>query len=69
MTIRDFKTAALRFLESISTFTSYELMEYKKFVVYTVMVSMISLERTELRQKVDSFFSWGNVTRIKIMIK
>jgi len=52
MTIRDFKTAALRFLESISTFTSYELMEYKKFVVYTVMVSMISLERTELRQKV-----------------
>ena len=57
MTIRDFKTAALRFLESISTFTSYELMEYKKFVVYTVMVSMISLERTELRQKVNSFYS------------
>lgn len=52
MTIRDFKTSATRFLESVSTFTSYELMEYKKFVVYTVIVSMIALERTELRQKV-----------------
>ena len=52
MTIRDFKTAAARFLESISTFTSYELMEYKRFVVYTIIVSMIALERTELRNKV-----------------
>eukprot|EP00112_Aurelia_sp_Birch-Aquarium-sp1_P012250 Seg2574.7 transcript_id=Seg2574.7/GoldUCD/mRNA.D3Y31 product="26S proteasome non-ATPase regulatory subunit 6" protein_id=Seg2574.7/GoldUCD/D3Y31 len=52
MTIRDFKTAAATFLESISTFTSYELMEYKTFVVYTIIVSMIALERTELRKKV-----------------
>ena len=54
MTIRDFKTAATRFLESISTFTSYELMEYKSFVVYTILVSMIALERTELRTKVTN---------------
>ncbi len=52
MTIRDFKTAAASFLDSISTFTSYELMEYKRFVVYTIIVSMIALQRNELRNKV-----------------
>eukprot|EP00794_Sanderia_malayensis_P005997 gene5997-6693_t len=52
MTIRDFKTAAASFLDSISTFTSYELMEYKRFVVYTVVMSTIALDRTELRTKV-----------------
>lgn len=57
MMIRDFKTAATSFLDSISTFTSYELMEYKRFVVYTVIVSMIALERTELRTKVYFLFN------------
>jgi len=52
ISIRDFKTAADNFLESISTFTSYELMEYKKFVEYTVLVSIISLKRAELGKKV-----------------
>ena len=54
MTVRDFKTASVNFLDSISTFTSYELMEYKRFVAYTVIVSMIALDRTELRKKVSS---------------
>lgn len=52
MSIREFKAAANFFLDTVSTFTSYELMDYKQFVKYTVIVSMIALERTELRTKV-----------------
>jgi len=52
MAIRDFKTAADLFLETISTFTSYELMDYIDFVKYTVIVSMVALPRKDLQEKV-----------------
>lgn len=52
MAIRDFKNAAVFFLDTVSTFTSYELMDYKTFVTYTVICSMISLSRVDLREKV-----------------
>jgi len=52
MAIRDFKKAASLFLDTISTFTSYELMDYNKFVWYTVVVCMLALPRNELREKV-----------------
>lgn len=52
LAIRDFKTTATSFLDTISTFTSYELMDYKQFVTYTVVASMISLERVDLKNKV-----------------
>ena len=53
LSIRDFKSAANNFLDSISTFTSYELMDYKTFVMYTVLANMIIwLKRVDLRQKV-----------------
>jgi 26S proteasome regulatory subunit N7 len=52
MSVRDFKSAAALFLDTIATFTSYELMEYQQFVTYTVLCSMIALERPELREKV-----------------
>lgn len=52
MAVRDFKTAANMFLDTISTFTSYELMDYQTFVRYTVYMSIISLPRYQLRDKV-----------------
>ncbi|KAF5291476.1 hypothetical protein FQR65_LT01788 [Abscondita terminalis] len=52
MAVRDFKTAATMFLDTISTFTSYELMDYRTFVRYTVYMSIISLPRYQLRDKV-----------------
>ncbi|XP_014203908.1 26S proteasome non-ATPase regulatory subunit 6 isoform X2 [Copidosoma floridanum] len=52
ITVRDFKKAANFFLDTISTFTSYELMDYNTFVRYTVYLSMISLPRNELRDKI-----------------
>lgn len=50
--IRDFKSAAQYFLDTVSTFTSYELMDYVTFVQYTVYVAIIALPRNELRDKV-----------------
>uniref|UniRef100_A0A8W8LYS5 26S proteasome non-ATPase regulatory subunit 6 n=1 Tax=Magallana gigas TaxID=29159 RepID=A0A8W8LYS5_MAGGI len=38
--------------DTVATFTSYELMDYQTFVTYTVICSMIALERPELREKV-----------------
>lgn len=52
MSIRDFSSAATLFLDTIATFTSYELMDYQQFVTYTVLCSMIALERPKLREKV-----------------
>ena len=49
---RDFKGAAKQFLDTVATFTSYELMNYDTFVVYTVFCAMLALPRPELRQKV-----------------
>nr|ACO12125.1 26S proteasome non-ATPase regulatory subunit 6 [Lepeophtheirus salmonis] len=52
MGVRDFKKAAGLFLETISTFTSYELMDYVQFVHYTVYSSVIALDRGDLHNKV-----------------
>jgi 26S proteasome regulatory subunit N7 len=51
MSIRDFKTAAELFLDTVATFTSYELMDYPTLVTYTVICSLLALERSKLREK------------------
>ncbi|XP_064605439.1 26S proteasome non-ATPase regulatory subunit 6-like [Liolophura sinensis] len=52
MSIREFKKAASLFLDTVATFTSYELMDYHDFVSYTVLASMIAHDRPTLREKV-----------------
>jgi len=54
MAVRDFKMAASLFLDTVATFTSYELMDYKTFVTYAVFCSMIALSRPDLREKVEN---------------
>ena len=49
---RDFETATKLFLDSLSTFTSYELLSYDDFVFYTVICAVVTLPRTELKAKV-----------------
>ena len=51
MSIRDFKSAAELFLETVATFTSYELMDYQTLVTYTVLCALVALERPKLREK------------------
>ncbi|GAB4845742.1 proteasome regulatory particle subunit [Ancistrocladus abbreviatus] len=52
MPTRNFKKAASLFLYSISTFTTYELFPYDTFIFYTVLSSIVSLDRVSLKQKV-----------------
>lgn len=59
MAVRDFKSAASLFLDTVATFTSYELMDYESFVTYTVLCSMIALDRPELREKVTTEIDYG----------
>jgi len=49
---REFKDAAKLLLESVATFTAYPLFSYTKFVFYTVLASIISLDRVALHDKV-----------------
>jgi len=52
LSIRDFEKAAQLFIETLSTFTSYELFDYKVFIFYTVVASIVSLDRVALKKKV-----------------
>ncbi|WCJ36213.1 hypothetical protein M5689_017426 [Euphorbia peplus] len=52
MSTRNFEKAADLFLDSISTFTTYELFPYDTFIFYTVLTSIITLDRVSLKQKV-----------------
>lgn len=51
--MRDFKTASTQFLDTIATFTSYELMDYETFVVYTIFCTVVALSRTDVKDKVS----------------
>jgi len=50
--IRNFKDAAYLFLDSIPTFNSPEVVTFNELVFYTVLTSMVSLDRAEIRKKV-----------------
>jgi len=52
MSVRNFSLAAKLFLDAISTFTSYELMDYVRFVEYTVWISILALDRSALHKEV-----------------
>lgn len=52
MSIRDFKHAAELFLDSLSTFTCTELMSFHDFIKYSVLMSMIALDRPNIKQRV-----------------
>lgn len=49
---RDIKGAANLFLDSLQTFSATELYSYKKFVFYTVITSLVSVDRPTLKSKV-----------------
>jgi 26S proteasome regulatory subunit N7 len=55
MACRDFEGATGLFLESLSTFTTYELMSYADFVHYACVCGVITLKRVDLKEKlIDS---------------
>ena len=52
MSIRDFAAGSKLFLDGVSTFTSYELTSYIKFVEYAVIISVLALDRSDLHKEV-----------------
>lgn len=40
------------FLDCVATFTCVELCTYKQFMFYTLLTSLIALDRNDLRKKV-----------------
>mmetsp|Transcript_59 Transcript_59/g.207 ORF Transcript_59/g.207 Transcript_59/m.207 type:complete len:399 (-) Transcript_59:412-1608(-) len=49
---RAFKAAADLFLDSVATFTTTELFSYEQCIFYTVVTSIVSLQRMDLKSKV-----------------
>ncbi|KAL8668729.1 MAG: hypothetical protein Q9168_006656 [Polycauliona sp. 1 TL-2023] len=52
LTIRAYNLAAPLLLDSLSTFTSYELCSYSSLVVYSVLTGSVSLKRVDFKSKV-----------------
>ena len=52
LTVRSYNIAAPLLLDSLSTFTSYELCSYSSLVVYSVLAGSISLKRVDFKAKV-----------------
>ncbi|PLN81958.1 PCI-domain-containing protein [Aspergillus taichungensis] len=52
LTIRSYSLAAPLLLDSLSTFTSYELCSYSSLVIYAVLAGSLSLKRVDFKAKV-----------------
>ena len=55
LSIRDFTEAADLLVDSLSTFTATELMEYEEFVALTVLAAGVGLDRKGIKEKVCLF--------------
>jgi len=52
LTVRSYNLAAPLLLDSLSTFTSYELCSYSNLVVYSILAGSVSLKRVDFKSKV-----------------
>ncbi|KAF2279127.1 26S proteasome regulatory subunit RPN7 [Westerdykella ornata] len=52
LTVRSYAQAAPLLLDSLSTFTSYELCSYSSLVVYAMLAGSVSLKRVDFKAKV-----------------
>lgn len=52
LTARSYNLAAPLLLDSLSTFTSYELCSYSNLVIYAVLAGSVSLKRVDFKSKV-----------------
>ncbi len=50
--IRDFKKASNLFVSSIATFTCVELMGFKEFIFYSVILGLLTLSRKEIKKNI-----------------
>lgn len=50
--VREFKSGANLLLDTIATFNSTEIISYNDLIFYTVIISMVSLPRADIKKKV-----------------
>ena len=53
MSVRDFKRAADCFFDTMATFTSTEIMDYRTFCKYAVFCCMVAMGRGEVKKHVS----------------
>jgi len=72
MSIREFKKAALLLLDTISTFTAVELLDYDTFIFYTVLMCVVALDRVTIKSKVinapEIISVIGNIPNLQILL-
>lgn len=56
LSIRNFKAGGELLLDTLSTFTATELIDYEDFVVLCVLAGVMTLERKDLKKKVSFRF-------------
>lgn len=61
MSIRDFKKAAVCFFDTMATFTSTELMDYRTFCKYAIISCLLAQERKDIKDQVCAY-AQGHVT-------
>eukprot|EP01101_Sappina_pedata_P006988 TRINITY_DN3599_c0_g1_i1.p1 TRINITY_DN3599_c0_g1~~TRINITY_DN3599_c0_g1_i1.p1 ORF type:complete len:420 (+),score=203.72 TRINITY_DN3599_c0_g1_i1:50-1261(+) len=49
---REFGQSGKLFVDTLATFTSYELFDYKTFIFYSVLMNIITLDRVDLKKKI-----------------
>jgi 26S proteasome regulatory subunit N7 len=52
LAVRDFKLGATLFLDTLSTFTATELIDYNDFVALTIIAGTFACDRKDLKKKV-----------------
>lgn len=52
LTVRSYAQAAPLLLDSLSTFTSYELCNYSSLVIYAILAGSVALKRVDFKSKV-----------------
>lgn len=52
MSIRDFKKTATCFFDTMATFTSTELMDYRTFSKYAIICCMLAQDRKDIKDQV-----------------
>lgn len=52
MLVRDFKQASKLFISSIATFTCAELLDYKQFIFYAVILALLTQDRRMLKKEI-----------------
>jgi len=50
--VRDFKAAAKKLLDCMSTFNCPEVVSFEKIIFYAVLTSMMTLERSDIKKHV-----------------